>query len=286
MAASHVTLEPGQTGYPAGLLTLARPPAALFVAGTVPEGPAVAVVGTRAADRGGLRLARRIAAGLAGAGVTVISGGARGIDQAAHEGALEAGGTTVMVLGCGLGVEYPRGSSDLRDRVARSGAVISELPLDAPPRPAHFHRRNRIVAALARAVLVVQAGARSGALAVARLGREMGRPVLAVPGLPDSPRTRGTHGLLRSGALLAENAGDVLAAIGLEAAAAPVASGPEPRASGLARRLVRRLDERGEASADELARDVRHPVGEVLSALIELELEGLIACHGGCYERS
>lgn len=283
-AASREILEPGQAGYPERLQELARPPQQLYVAGRVPEGPAVAIVGSRAADRLGLRLTRRIAADLASAGVTVISGGARGIDQAAHRGALDSGGPTVMVLGCGIDVDYPRGSEELRREVAEAGAVISELAPDTPPRPGHFPRRNRIVAALVEAVLVVQAGAKSGALVTARMAREQGRPVLAVPGLPGAALTRGTHGLLRQGARLAESAADVLAAIGLEAGPGELPATP-PKLSGLPGRVVRLLDQ-GPASAEEVARSVGRPVSEVLGLMVELELQGLVTCHAGCYERT
>jgi DNA processing protein len=215
--------------------------------------------------------------------VTVLSGGARGIDQAAHLGALDAGGVTVMVLGCGLAVDYPKGSWELRQRVAESGAVISELPPDAPPRPSQFPRRNRIAAALVDAVLVVQAGERSGALVTARLAQELGRKILAVPGMPGTPLTRGTHGLLRQGALLAESSRDVMTAIGLEAADAPPGE-PPPRLRGVAAKVVRLLDG-GPTSAEEVARAIDRPVGEALALLVELELEGLVSCQAGCYER-
>lgn len=280
-------LERGTAGYPERLSRSAEPPRRLYVLGAIPAGPAVAVVGARAADRQGLRLTRELASDLARAGVTVVSGGANGIDKAAHLGALEGGGSTVMVLGCGLEVEYPAGSFELRARVAASGAVISELEPREKPRPLHFPRRNRIVAALSDAVVVVQAGERSGALVTARMGRALGLKVLAVPGLPNAALTRGTHGLLRAGALLAEGAGDVLTAIGL----GPMSVGSERarphgvHLTGVSAAIFEWLS-RGPASTDDLARGLKRPVSEILAALVELEVDGLVACNGGCYERS
>jgi DNA processing protein len=265
---------------------LAEPPRRLHVLGTLPAGPAVAVVGARAADRQGLRVARELASDLARAGVAVVSGGANGIDKAAHLGALEGGGATVMVLGCGLEVEYPAGSLELRARVAASGAVVSELEPLEKPRPLHFPRRNRIVAALSDAVVVVQAGERSGALVTARMGRALGLEVLAVPGTPNAPLTRGTHGLLRSGALLAEGAADVLTAMGLGPMS--VRSGEaRPRGvrlSGVNAEIVDWLSG-GPASTDDLARGLNRHVSEILAALVELEVDGIVACSGGNYER-
>lgn len=285
MAASQEVLQPERKEYPKRLRVLSRPPAKLYVTGTIPTGPAVAIVGARGADYRGLGLTRSIAAELARAGVAVVSGGARGIDQAAHMGALDAGGPTVMVLGCGLGVEYPRGSSRLRESVSEAGAVISELPPDTPPRPAHFHRRNQILIALVDAVLVVQAGARSGALAMAELARKMGRKVLAVPGLPGVALTRGTHGLLRTGALMAENGRDVLEAIGVDFVHVEAEKTAPPRKRGLAGKVLRWLDQ-GPSTADEIARGIERPVSEILAVLVELELEGLLICIGGCYEKA
>jgi len=200
-------------------------------------------------------------------------------------GSLDAGGPTVMVLGCGHEVDYPKGSSTLRESVCEAGAVVSELSPDTPPRPAQFHRRNQILVALVDAVLVVQAGARSGALVTAELARKAGRIVLAVPGLPGTALTRGTHGLLRSGALLAENGNDVLEAIGLDVTKADSDTTATPRKTGLAGTVLRWLDQ-GPSSADEIARGTGRPVGEIQGVLVELELEGLLICDGGCYERA
>lgn len=281
-----MVLERGQQGYPERLERLTNPPSRLYVTGAIPDGPTVAIVGARSANRQGLRMADELASDVARAGVTVVSGGARGIDWAAHTGALEGGGRTVMVLGCGHGVEYPKGSNALREQVTDAGAVVSELPVDARPRPLNFPKRNRIVAALADAVVVVQAGERSGALVTAKLAKGLDTKVLAVPGIPNTPLTRGTHGLLRGGAILVETADDILTAIGLE----PMREGVRepslvaPKLEGLHEAVAKWLDS-GPASPDELARGLKQPVSDVLSILVELELEGLVSSHGGCYER-
>jgi DNA processing protein len=191
-----------------------------------------------------------------------------------------------MVLGCGHGIEYPKGCTSLRDDVSRAGAVISELPNDAKPKPLNFPRRNRIVAALSEAVVVIQAGAKSGALVTAKLARGLGTPVLAAPGLPNSALTRGTHGLLREGAALVESATDILTVIGVEPmrVGARESSSTTPRLEGLQEAVVKWLDS-GPASPDELARELKRPVSDVLATLVELEMEGLVSAHGGCYER-
>jgi DNA processing protein len=246
----------------------------------------VAIVGARAADEPGQSLAFQIASDLASEGVIVVSGGAVGIDQAAHRGSLAGGGKTVIVLGCGLDVDYPAGSRELRGAVTRSGAVVTELSPGASPKPHHFPRRNRLVAALSEAVLVVQAGVRSGALSTAGIARKLGRPVLAVPGTPGAALTRGTHGLLRRGALLAEGADDVLRAMDRRRRSAePRREAAAPQLDGL-EALLHESIRKGSLSADELARSVDRPVSEVLVALLGLEMQGLVVNRGGCYERS
>jgi DNA processing protein len=207
-----------ESAYPSRLERLHDPPPALFVRGRLDGDDefAAAVVGARRASRYGLRVARTLAADLARAGVTVVSGLARGIDAAAHEGALEAGGRTVAVLGSGLSRPYPIENLDLLERIVESGgAVISEMPLDEPPRPRNFPRRNRIVAALSRAVVVVEAGERSGALSTARHAADLGIDVLAVPGPIDTEHSAGTLALLRDGAAPVGSVEDVLSAFEL-----------------------------------------------------------------------
>lgn len=186
---------------PAGLVDLEDPPTGLFVRGSVPSGPAVAVVGTRRCTAYGRTTARAIGAVLSGLEVVVVSGLARGIDGAAHAGTVAAGGRGVAILGCGIDRWYPPEHRDLgRDLVAGGGAVVSEYPPGRPPEPWRFPVRNRLIAAWAQAVVVVEAGATGGALITARLALELGRAVFAVPGDIDREASRGCNELIRDGA--------------------------------------------------------------------------------------
>ena len=198
--------------YPPSLLTIADPPPLLYVLGNVQAlaQPSIAVVGARNATAGGQSNARAFAQHLADQGWCIVSGLARGIDAAAHEGALDASaGNTVAVLGTGIDRIYPRAHQHLAERIAVHGAVISELPLGAAPLPFHFPRRNRIVAGLSRGVLVVEAARQSGSLSTAQLATENGREVFAIPGSIHSPLSRGCHALIRQGAKLVETAQDI-----------------------------------------------------------------------------
>lgn len=209
-------VTPVDPGYPPSVLAAADPPPALWVRGTLPgvERPAVAVVGTRGASVYGARVAHRMGEGLARAGVVVVSGLARGIDAAAHAGSLAGGGPTVAVLGSGVDVVYPPEHTGLVAEIAREGAVVSEHPPGTSPLPGHFPRRNRIVATLTRATVVVEAGITSGALNTARSALQEGRDVLAVPGPVDRESHAGCHLLLREGATLCEGVDDVLRVLG------------------------------------------------------------------------
>lgn len=185
--------------------------------GPLPPGPAVAIVGTRRPTLDGLRLAGRIANDLAGHGFTVVSGMARGIDQAAHRGALKGRGPTVGVLGTGHDIDYPAASGQLRQAVGDSGGVVSEYaPSRGVRRPTQFLHRNRILAGLADAVVVIEAGARSGALSTANLCNDIGRPVLVVPSSPSNTAAIGALGLLADGAIPVRDAADVMGLFGTE----------------------------------------------------------------------
>ncbi|MEB3327938.1 MAG: DNA-processing protein DprA [Candidatus Sericytochromatia bacterium] len=271
--------------YPQALLDLADPPPVLWLRGegTLPD-RAVAVVGARAASPYGLRQARRLGAELAGAGVQVVSGAAEGVDRAAHEGALSAG-PTVAVLGCGGDQVYPAHHAALYRAIAARGVLVSELPPEAPPRPGHFPRRNRLIAALTRATVVVEARARSGSLITAGLAAELGREVLAVPGPVGEPGSEGPHGLLRDGAGLAEGAADVLAACGWPLPG-PAPGGPLAPASPAEQALLRALGPEA-VSFDTLAARLGLGPDALAAHLTTLELAGrLQALPGGRYARA
>jgi DNA processing protein len=212
-AASAVTaITLGTPSYPPLLARIADPPLVLWMKGCLDAlaRPAVAIVGSRAACRASLEVAGSLARGLASRGVAVVSGLARGCDGAAHQGALAVDGATIAVLGSGTDIIYPPEHADLAVSIARHGAVLSELPPGTPPLPHHFPLRNRIISGLSVGIVVVQADERSGSLITAACGLEQGREVMAVPGGVPGGRNRGSHALLKDGALLVESAEDVL----------------------------------------------------------------------------
>ncbi|MBN1770969.1 MAG: DNA-processing protein DprA [Deltaproteobacteria bacterium] len=264
---------PEDPAYPASVRELVPGAGPLWIVGRLPE-RCVTLVGSRRADLGGLRTARALAAELVRAGWTVASGGATGCDAAAHEGALEAGGTTVVVLASGLARPYPREHVGLFERAAAAGAVVTPFAPEVEPLPAHFHRRNRILAALGAATVVVRAGARSGALSTASYARRYGRPVLAVPGSPTCVQAAGSNELLRGGCPVALDARDVLRRLGLPAS--------PPRRSGTGGgtrgdRLLELLAGGEPAGADELAAASGLGAGEVAVRLGLLEATGAVA---------
>jgi len=270
-----------EASYPELLREIFDPPVVLYVRGEWPPPPAacpLAVVGARAASSRGLSLARAIARGVARAGVTVVSGLARGIDAAAHAGALDGGGYTLAVLGSGLERLYPKDNAALARRIAARGAVISEFPLETGPQPGHFPRRNRIIAGCSKAVLVVEAGQRSGSLRTAREATEGGRDVLAVPGHPSDLLAQGTNALIRDGAALVRSAVDVLDTLKL---VAPVTS-VDPGAG-----LLAWLEADTPRSLDELQERSGRSVPELLRELTQLELEARVRrLPGSLYLRS
>ena len=216
--------------YPAALLEAADPPLLLFAEGDLRllRSPAVAIVGSRHATTQGEENARAFAEVLSQSGVTVVSGLARGIDAAAHEGALaalaegeHAGGSTIAVLGTGLLQVYPKAHTALARRIGQHGLLLSEFLLDTPALRANFPKRNRIVAALSRGTLVVEAAVQSGSLITARLAAEMGREVLAIPGSIHAPQARGCHALIKQGAKLVETAQDVIEELRMDLPATP-----------------------------------------------------------------
>jgi DNA processing protein len=229
--------------------------------------------------------AGRIARGLARSGVVVVSGLARGVDTAAHRGALEVeGGRTLAVMGSGHARPYPAENLPLLRDAAARGAVLSDFPLDTPPVPFNFPMRNRVIAALSRATVVVEASEKSGSLITARLANDAGRHVLAVPGRVDSPNSRGVHALLRDGAGLAEGPDDVLDALGIPR---PATSPAAPVPLGAEARILGGLDGGEPRDADQIAAVTGLPVAEVRAALVDLEVEGaIVAFPGGRYARA
>ena len=263
----------GASDYPVALREIPGAPLLLYRAGKAwAGGDAVAVVGSRAPTGPGREFARILSGELAAAGWTVVSGMARGIDAAAHKGALRSGGTTVAVLGCGVDVAYPREHAALRDEILETGAIFSEYPPGSSPLPHRFPERNRIVSGLSRGVIVAEAPERSGALITARIALEQGRDVMVVPGNPWFAHTAGGNRLLREGATPVCSAADVHGALGC----------PSPVAvSGVAARVLDALE--GERHVGEIAEAVSVPVQELLPCLLEMELANLVEKRPGNY---
>ena len=269
--------------YPRALREIHDPPGVLFVRGAIKPQDALAVgmVGTRHATQYGLRQAERLAGSLARAGLTIISGLARGIDAAAHRGALAAGGRTIAVLASGVANIYPPEHAQLADEIAAQGALISEAPPYAEPLSGTFPQRNRLISGLSLGVIVVEAGDRSGALITARHAMEQGRDVFAVPGNVDSRTSRGCHRLIRDGAKLVESADDVLEELGPLVESATRDNGREIHHP--AELLLNEVEQQvlsviaGEATPiDQIAAQSGLSMPQVLSTLSVLEMRHLI----------
>ncbi len=290
---SHRLLTLADPDYPPSLLALHDPPPMLYLNGRVEllRRPAIAVVGARSATAGGMDNARAFAHYLAQRGWCVVSGLASGIDAAAHEGALDAGpdaGGTIAVLGTGIDVVYPARNRALAHRTAAQGLLASEFPLGTRALPFFFPKRNRIVAALSRGVLVVEAARQSGSLITARLASELGREVFAIPGSIHSPLSRGCHALIRQGAKLVESGEDILeelrqSGLGLPPAPVPEATkgthaptrGPAPSAGSDAGILLRALGH-DPVDTDTLLARTQWDVGRLNGQLGMLEVSGAI----------
>lgn len=268
--------------YPEGLRRLEDGPPALYVRGHLAreDALAVAVVGARRCSVYGEGQAERLAGGLADAGFCVISGLARGIDAAAHRGALKAGGRTLALMGCGLGRVYPPEHKDLADRVCQQGALVSALPLATRPHATNFPARNRLIAAMSLGTLVVEASRRSGALITARFAAEMGKEVFAVPGDVTRQQSWGCHALLRDGAKLVADVRDVIEELGTlsEVIALPdekPEEPPLPRMNDIETRIFKALAD-SPRSIDEIVQETGAPASNVASALLALELRGAV----------
>lgn len=257
-----------ESDYPADLRQIYDPPPVLYVRGRLKAdegGRSVAIVGSRAASAPGRALAAAMARDLAGCDLTIVSGLARGIDSAAHRGALAAPGRTVAVLGSGLDCLYPPENAALAASIAEEGAIVSEFPLGTPPHRGNFPRRNRIIAGWGVAVVVVEATETSGALTTARAALEEGRDVFAVPGHPSSPVAAGTNQLIRDGAALVRCAADVAAEIGL-------ALPPAGQAAAEDDDVLRALGREAPVSLEELRERCGRGIPELLQRLLELEM--------------
>lgn len=297
------------SAYPLRLAEIYDPPLVLFSRGTLTEADhqAVALVGTRKPTAYGARMAHKLAFELAARGITVVSGMAEGIDTAAHQGAMEAGGRTIAVLGCGVDVVYPPSNAELMHRIIQQGAVVSSFEMGIKPSKGHFPFRNRIISGLSMGTVVVEAPMGSGALITARNAAEQGREVYAVPGEAGAYNSRGPHALIREGAKLVETAEDILVELDVEAInrqparpvkpaprdvlaptpppAVPVSRGavtqaqsPAPPAANvtpLERAVLEVLSSEG-SFVDEIAAAARMSVSEALSSLTMLELKGLV----------
>ncbi|TGG91492.1 DNA-protecting protein DprA [Natronospirillum operosum] len=281
-------LTPGDADFPAALMDiLPDPPPVLYVQGSAPllSQPQLAVVGSRHPQASSRQLAHDWSRALAAAGLPITSGLARGIDAAAHQGALDAAGQTIAVIGSGLDDLYPAGHEALAAQIVdQHGAVISELPPWAPPKAANFPRRNRLVAALARAVLVVEAAERSGSLITARLAGEFGRDVLAVPGHPFAPGAAGTNALLRDGAMVADHWS---VALDLYPEYQGGTQGETPGGPALSEDQARVFAAVGTlpTALETLALTLDCEPESLYEPLLELELAGLIGVQGGSYVR-
>ena len=288
----------GTSCYPAQLAAISSPPPVLYCRGdpAVLDCPQIAVVGSRAATRGGRERARGLARELAACGLVVTSGLARGIDTAAHRGALDAGGRSVAVVATGLDRIYPRSNAGLARELAATGAVITERASGTPPLPENFPRRNRLISGLSLGVLVVEASLRSGSLITARLAADEGREVFAIPGSVDNPLSRGCHALIRDGAKLVESIGDVLEEIVYPGEPPAPRGAPQDAEEGCGATdgepgAVERsvLDAVGHdpVTLDQLVDWSGTPAGRLAAALLALEIDGRIeALPGGRYVRA
>ncbi len=288
----------GRPGYPLALMDLADAPPVLWARGdeTLLLRDMVALVGARNASSLGLRMARRLAEGIAEAGPAIVSGLARGIDAEAHRAAM-AGGTVAVMAG-GVDVIYPEENAALTAEIAAKGCLISEQPMGLQPQTRHFPLRNRIISGLSRAVVVVEAATRSGSLITARDALDQGREVMAVPGHPFDARAAGCNQLIRDGAILVRGAGDVLDVLGLQHVQRPqgadpavemldpILPGPVPQsrplmtAAALHTQILSRLGPSPTAE-DQLIRDLAQPPATMAEALITLEIEGRILRQSG-----
>jgi DNA processing protein len=267
-------------GFPGILTHLPDPPLLLYMRGSLTAGddPAVALVGSRRATPYGLEMSRSLAEEIAAAGVTVVSGLARGIDEAAHRGALAAGGRTVAFLGSGIDRMYPPESRRLGEAICSHGALLSEFPMGTPPLPGNFPVRNRLISGMCRGVVVVEAAPRSGSLITARMALEQGREVFAVPGRVTTPGAMGPNFLIQQGAKLVMRGTDILEEIpGVVLPKPPAAKDRrEEESDPAAGKILRQLPADDPVALDDLAEQTGMETGPLLAALLDLEMSGRV----------
>ncbi len=279
---SHHLVCWGEDDYPEMLSQVPGPPVALYVNGDIDalHLPALAIVGSRNPTEGGRRNAHDFARHLAAGGLAITSGMAQGIDAAAHEGALDAGGRTIAFLGTGIDRVYPPVNRSLAHAIAERGALISEYPLGSPPEKWRFPERNRLISGLGLGTLVVEAARRSGSLITARLAAEQGREVFALPGSIHNPLARGCHALIRQGAKLVETADDILAELG------QLAGHLRPMADDAEYESLRKYLSYDPISIDELGKQSGLTIDQLSSMLLILELHGEVESFpGGRYAK-
>jgi DNA processing protein len=282
-AGEHHVITLGDDAYPHALLQTADPPLLLYVQGRLDTlaTPSLAIVGSRNPTPQGADNARSFASHMAGAGISVVSGLALGIDGAAHEGALAGVGKTIAVVGTGLDRVYPRRHLALAHRIAATGAIVSEFAPGTPPLAPNFPMRNRIIAGLSQGTLVVEAALQSGSLITARLASEAGREVFAIPGSIHSPQSRGCHALIKQGAKLVESAADILEE--LRWTRTPKEAAPTP--TGRSEPLLEAMGH-DPVTLDALGARTGYGAAELSVRLLELELEGRVArLPGNLYQR-
>ncbi len=284
----HAIVTLADAAYPKLLLEIGDPPPLLYAVGRLEllERPALAVVGSRNASAQGASNAEGFSKALSGAGLTIVSGLALGIDAAAHQGGLTGPGSTIAVLGTGIDVIYPARNAGLAARIAQGGLLVSEFPLGTPAAAQNFPRRNRLISGLARGCLVVEAALASGSLITARAAVEQGREVFAIPGSIHSPLSKGCHALIKQGAKLIESAEDVLAELGVVCggAAAP-AGGGSPARSDADKPFLAHMGF-DPMNVDSLCARSGLSAEQVSSELLRLELDGRVAVlPGGLYQR-
>ncbi len=266
--------------YPEILKNIYSPPIILYVKGNIApqDKTAVAFVGSRKASHYGINMCQKLSAGLAGLGATIVSGLARGIDSAAHNGALSSEGRTLAVLGNGLAAVYPPENKRLADEIVHSGALISEFPMETPPYRQNFPIRNRIISGLSLGVIIVEAAKKSGALITAACALEQGRDVFAVPGKAGIATSMGTHRLIKEGARLVENIDDIIDELNLISFATDTSSNAKAngtKLNTLERKIYDILSDEPE-HIDDIMQKAELPVSEVMTLLLKLEVKRLI----------